>query len=70
MQGHRARKGAVITTASFSKDAVDYAATLQTTIVLIDGKQLAELMIEFGIGVTEIEVVRLKRIDEDYFGEE
>jgi len=70
LQGHRARKGAVITTASFTRDAVEYAATLQTTIVLIDGEQLADLMIEFGIGVTEVEVVRLKRIDEDYFGEE
>lgn len=70
LQGQRARKGVVITTSSFTREAVDYAATLQTTIVLIDGAQLAQLMIDHGVGVTEFEVVRLKRIDEDYFVEE
>jgi restriction system protein len=70
LQGHRARKGVVITTSTFSKDAIDYAKGLQTTIVLIDGAQLAEFMIEFGVGVAEFETIRLKRLDEDYFAEE
>ncbi len=70
LQGQRARKGAVITTSSFTREAVEYAATLQTTIVLIDGAQLAQLMIDFGVGVSDVEVVKLKRIDEDYFAEE
>lgn len=70
LQGQRARKGTVITTSSFSRDAIDYAATLQSTIVLIDGVQLAQLMIEYEVGVTETDVIRLKRIDEDYFEEE
>lgn len=70
LQGHRARKGTVITTSSFSRDAIDYAATLQSTLVLIDGAQLAQLMIDYGVGVTEIETLRLKRLDEDYFEEE
>jgi restriction system protein len=70
LQGHRARKGVLITTSSFTKDAIDYAKNLQTTIVLVDGRQLTELMIEFGIGVSEIKTIRLKRIDEDYFADE
>lgn len=67
LQGKRARRGVVITTSTFSKDAVDYANTLATTIVLVDGPQLAQLMIEYGVGVSEMEVIRLQRIDEDYF---
>ena len=50
--------------------AAQYAKSLQTTIVLIDGAQLADYMIEFGVGVNELETIRLKRLDEDYFGEE
>lgn len=60
----------VITTSTFTKDAIEYALTLHATIVLIDGAQLAQLMMDFGVGVPEVEVVRLKRIDEDYFAEE
>jgi restriction system protein len=70
LQGHRARKGTVITTSTFTREAVDYAAGLQSTIVLVDGPQLAGLMIDYGIGVADVETVRLKRIDEDYFSED
>ena len=47
-----------------------YAKGLQTTIVLIDGKQLADLMIEFEVGVNEGEMIKVQKVDEDYFGEE
>jgi restriction system protein len=70
LQGQRARKGVLITTSSFSRDAVDYARGLQTTIVLLDGTQLAQLMIEYGVGVSDVQAIRLKRLDEDYFAEE
>jgi restriction system protein len=70
LAGHHARKGVVMTTSMFSGEALAYAKTLQTTIVLIDGKQLADLMIEFGVGVNDVETIRLKRVDEDYFAEE
>jgi restriction system protein len=70
LAGHHARKGVVITTSTFTQDAVTYAKTLQTTIVLIDGTQLADLMIEFGVGVSDVETIRLKRVDEDYFVDE
>lgn len=70
LQGQRARKGVLITTSSFSRDAAEYAAGLQNTIVLVDGTQLAQLMIEYGIGVSDVETIQLKRLDEDYFAEE
>lgn len=67
LQGQRARKGIFITTSSFSSEAIAYAAGLQTTIVLIDGRQLAELMIDAGVGVSPAEEIRILRADEDYF---
>lgn len=70
LQGQRARKGVLITTSSFSREAVDYAQGLQTTIVLLDGTQLAQLMIEYGVGVSDVQTIRLKKLDEDYFAEE
>jgi restriction system protein len=70
LAGHHARKGVVLTTSSFTHDAVNYAKTLQATIVLIDGEQLADLMIEFGVGVSDVQTIRLKKVDEDYFAEE
>lgn len=54
LQGQRARKGVLITTSGFSKDAVEYARGLQTTIVLIDGAELAQLMIDYGVGVSDV----------------
>jgi restriction system protein len=70
LHGNRARKGVVITTSNFSREAIEYVRSLQTTIVLIDGPQLADYMIEFGVGVSDVETIKLKRLDEDYFGEE
>jgi restriction system protein len=70
LQGQRARKGVFITTSSFSREAVEYAKGLQTTIVLIDGSQLAELMLDYRIGVSVEDTIRLLKIDEDYFEEE
>lgn len=70
LQGQRARKRVLITTSSFSREAIDYATGLQNTIVLVDGAQLAQLMIDSDVGVSEIETIQLKRLDEDYFVEE
>jgi restriction system protein len=70
LAGHHARKGVVLTTSTFTQDALAYAKTLQTTIVLIDGTRLAEFMIEFGVGVSTVETIRLQRVDEDYFTDE
>lgn len=70
LQERKARKGVVITTSSFSREAIDSAKSQQTTIVLIDGAQLADFMIEFGVGVSDVETIKIKRLDEDYFAEE
>jgi restriction system protein len=70
LHGNRARKGVMITTSSFSRDAIEYAKSSQIAIVLIDGVQLADFMIEFGVGVSDVETINLKKLDEDYFGEE
>lgn len=67
LQGQRARKGVFITTSRFSADALSYAGSLQSPIVLIDGAQLAELMLDYGVGVSESSVFKVWRIDEDYF---
>jgi restriction system protein len=66
----KARKGVVITASSFTRDAIQSAKDQSLTIILIDGVQLAEYMIEFGVGVSDVETVKIKRLDEDYFGEE
>jgi restriction system protein len=70
LQGQRARKGVFITTSAFSQEARDYAHTIQTTIVLIDGRELADLMIEHGVGVTTVTTYAVKRLDSDYFSVE
>ncbi len=69
LHGKRARKGVFITTSKFAADAVDYVSRIDPRVVLIDGRQLAELMIDFGIGVTPTVSYEIKRIDTDYFGE-
>jgi restriction system protein len=51
LTAHKANKGVMMTTSHFSKDAVEYIKKIPYTIVLIGGKQLAELMIEHGVGV-------------------
>ena len=69
LEGHRARKGVLITTSGFSQDAFDYIQRIEKKIVLIDGKQLANYMIDFEVGVTKEKAYIVKRIDQDYFEE-
>lgn len=70
LQGQRARKGVFITTSSFTREAEAYARSIQTTIVLVDGAQLAELMIDHGVGVTTSKRYEIRRLDSDYFASE
>jgi len=69
LHGKRARKGVFNTTGTFSADAIDYVSRIDPKVVLIDGSQLAELMIDFGLGVTPTVSYEIKRIDTDYFDE-
>lgn len=70
LQGHRAKKGVFITTSAFTKDATEFVERVEGKIVLIDGVRLADLMIDFNIGVTKVASYELKRIDSDYFTDE
>lgn len=65
-----AKKGVFITTSSFTKNALKVEMKNDTKIVLIDGVQLAELMIDYNLGVTLQQVYDVKRLDNDYFGDE
>lgn len=69
LQGQRAKKGVFITTSSYTTEAADYATRIDTKVVLIDGKQLASLMIDFEVGVAPAATYVVKRIDSDYFEE-
>jgi restriction system protein len=70
LQGKRAKKGVFITTSTFSADAIDYVEKIDPKVVLIDGSRLAELMIDFNVGVTSSATYQTKKIDSDYFTEE
>lgn len=71
LMGKGAGKGVIITTSQFSKEAKEYAKTLHNPkIVMVDGELLAQLMIEYGIGVNDIGRYIVKRVDLDYFNEE
>lgn len=70
LQGQRARKGVFITTSSFTKEAKDYAALIESKIILIDGEQLSRLMVEFNVGVSTVGQYEVKKLDSDYFDNE
>lgn len=68
LAGQGATKGLFVTTAQFSREAREYAEKQHTTkIVLVDGTALAELMIEYNIGVSVETTYSIKRIDTDFF---
>lgn len=69
LQGCKATKGVFLTTASFTKEAMDFILKVQSRVVLIDGQKLANLMMDYGIGVSTRMNYEIKQIDTDYFGE-
>lgn len=70
LQGAQASKGVFITTSRFADGVESYATSVTPRVVLVDGRRLAELMIDHGVGVTTRQTYELKRIDEDYFTDE
>ena len=70
LEGQRARKGVLITTSQFSQEAKEYVSRIEKKIILIGGEELAQLMIDHGIGITEVRTYSLRKMDLDYFGEE
>lgn len=69
LSGQRARKGVFITSSSFTREAVDYARAIETRVVLLDGRELAQFMIDFDLGVSTTASYHIKQIDTDYFSE-
>ncbi len=66
----RAQKGVFITASDFSREARDYASSLHgLRLRLIDGRELASLMVDCGLGVSEERIYRTYRIDSDFFEE-
>lgn len=71
LDGQGAKKGVFITTSQFSQDAKGYVKRLgDKKIILIDGEQLAELMIDFSVATVTHETYEVKRIDLDFFEDE
>lgn len=69
LQAQRANKGIFITTSRFTEEARSYVSQIGSKIVLIDGEQLTNLMIENDVGVSTVSLYPVKKIDSDYFDE-
>lgn len=65
----KARKGIFITTSTFPQTVYDFVKQVEYKIVLINGEQLANLMIEYNVGLSPINEYHVKKIDFDYFEE-
>lgn len=70
LAGKKAKKGVFITTSDFSKEARSYVENLETKIILINGIDLAQYMIDYNLGVSVQNTYEIKKIDSDYFEEE
>ncbi len=67
----RAKKGVVITTSDYSRDAMEFVDRIEgKRVVLINGKQLAQLMIEHDVGVATVRTYNLKEVSNDFFEED
>lgn len=69
LQGQRSKNGIFMTSSAYSAEAVSYVGNIDTKVVLIDGKKLADLMIDFEIGVSVAATYTVKKVDSDYFEE-
>lgn len=65
----QSNKGVFITTSYYTKGSIEYANNLNgsTTLVLIDGKQLAEYIYDFGLGMQVEQTIEIKKLDADYW---
>jgi len=69
LQLQKANKGIFITTSRFTEDARNYVSQIGSKIVLIDGEQLSNLMVDHDVGVSIVSLYPVKKIDTDYFDE-
>ena len=60
----------MLTTSTFTKDGVDYVEGIEgQKVELINGDQLADLMIDHGLGVTTTKTYEIKEVSNDFFDE-
>jgi restriction system protein len=64
---HKATKGLFVTTSTFSSSAKETAEHLSKRIVLVDGDELARLMIRHNVGCRIEETLHIKKVDEEFF---
>ncbi len=69
LEGHRATKGVLVTTSYFPSTAYDFITRVSKRVVLIDGQELANLMIRHRVGIRVKDVYEVRKIDENYFVE-
>lgn len=69
MQGKGVRKGVFVTTSSFTNDAKEYVKTVESRVVLVDGRLLSELMVDHNVGCSTTQTFHIKKLDTDYFEE-
>jgi restriction system protein len=67
LQERRASRGVFVTTSSFTNEARDFVRLIGNGIVLVDGAELARLMVDHDVGVSHVGTYVLKRVDSDYF---
>ena len=71
MDGYKAKKGVILTTSSFSKEAIAFVDRIEgKRVILIDGEQLAQLMIQHNVGVTTNKTYEVKVLSGDFFDED
>jgi restriction system protein len=70
LTGVGASGGVFITTSSFSPDALKYVERLSPRVILIDGNELGRLMVEYGVGVTVTQTLKVSDLDENFFEDE
>lgn len=67
LAGNQASQGVFITTSRFSAEAIAYADSVPTRVVLINGERLTRLMIRYGVGVQVQQTIQIVELDEDFF---
>lgn len=67
LTAHNVKSGVFISTSAFQANAAEYLQRIPHEVALIDGDRLAELCLEFGVGVTTAETLVIRRLDNGYF---
>ena len=69
MDAHGITKGVFVTTSRYTRAALEYAERSHKRLRLIDGNELAGLMVQYNIGVREYRKLEMKKVDADFFDE-